>query len=272
MSSHYDPSCSMFPRRVLHILGTADEKGAGVANIVCTLAKCLNPDRYLITALFLQPSGPLFRKLEDCGIRTSGTDFTGRNLRSALRLWRALSRENVSIIHQHVGGNGVRYLARRATGAKLVVHLHGLVSEFGASPQPRIKFVFGADSAIASSRAAAKYIVAEKLAVVYAGVPIDTAEHPMRADDTVVIGTACRLVPVKRISVLIDAIAMLRPQFPRLSLEIAGDGTERGRLQDRALSLGLGSAVRFLGWVPALASVLQTWDIFVLPSFSESFP
>ncbi len=96
----------------------------------------------------------------------------------------------------------------------------------------------------------------------------------------VVIGTAARISPEKGLRYLVEAFAQLRGRTEaRLSLVIAGDttpepgGPDRARLERLASELGVSDSVRFLGWVEPerLPEVLQSFDIFALPSVYEGF-
>jgi glycosyltransferase involved in cell wall biosynthesis len=61
---------------------------------------------------------------------------------------------------------------------------------------------------------------------------------------------AARLVVQKRVDLAIEAIGHLREKRAGAILEIAGDGPERGRLEERVIAAGLDSVVRFLGMLP----------------------
>ena len=65
------------------------------------------------------------------------------------------------------------------------------------------------------------------------------------------------LTPRQGVGTLLDAIARLRSRDPSVTLDVIGGGDELHRLQERASSLGLGDAVRFLGFVPDLRDVEQ---------------
>ena len=56
---------------VLHILGTAQPEGTGMARIVGTLARGLDPERFRFHAWFLAGEGPLVGMLEQAGVRAS---------------------------------------------------------------------------------------------------------------------------------------------------------------------------------------------------------
>ena len=88
-----------------------------------------------------------------------------------------------------------------------------------------------------------------------------------------VIGMAGRLVRHKGAHVLLEAAARLSHEFPRLLMLVAGSGPEKDVLEQQALSLGLGSAVRFLGFVRNMGLFFDALDCFVLPSLgAEGVP
>jgi phosphatidylinositol alpha-1,6-mannosyltransferase len=69
------------------------------------------------------------------------------------------------------------------------------------------------------------------------------------ADGRLVVSVS-RLVPRKGMDVLIDAIGLLRPSKPDLSLAIGGEGRDRRRLEGLIDRSGLRGAVHLLGRVP----------------------
>jgi glycosyltransferase involved in cell wall biosynthesis len=82
-----------------------------------------------------------------------------------------------------------------------------------------------------------------------------------------------RLAAVKGLPILLEAVAMLRPEFD-LELILAGDGAERAMLSARSRALGIEDRVRFRGYQsPAqVQGLLREADVFVLPSFAEGVP
>lgn len=84
-----------------------------------------------------------------------------------------------------------------------------------------------------------------------------------------------RLHSVKGLPVLLEALALLRDQGHACTLTVAGDGDAdyRARLTAQVQGLGLETRVRFLGFVGGedKARAFAEADIFVLPSFQESF-
>lgn len=64
-----------------------------------------------------------------------------------------------------------------------------------------------------------------------------------------------RLVPAKGADVVLDALPQINDP---VHLHIAGDGPQRGVLEDRAVELGVADRVTFHGWVPND----QIWDLY----------
>ena len=89
-----------------------------------------------------------------------------------------------------------------------------------------------------------------------------------------VIGTTARLSPEKGLPYLIDAFARLRSRYgDRVRLRIAGEGPDRGALEQQIARLDLGSAVELSGWLEHddIPAFLHGLDIFALPSTWEGF-
>ena len=76
----------------------------------------------------------------------------------------------------------------------------------------------------------------------------------------------------KGVETLIEAFARLAERRPDATLVIAGDGPEGPALEALAARLGVAGSVEFLGEVDDVFRVLGASDLFVQPSWSESFP
>lgn len=110
-----------------------------------------------------------------------------------------------------------------------------------------------------------------RTSVVYNGVDSQLfSPAPESAETGLTVLSAGNLVAVERHDVLIRAIAALVEEFPPLSVEIIGDGTERSRLQKLVATLGLQGVVRFLGRQSRLqiADSMKRCTLFVLPGRS----
>jgi len=83
-----------------------------------------------------------------------------------------------------------------------------------------------------------------------------------------VLLTVRNLVPRMGLAELIQAVARLRGDIPRLRLLIGGSGVLRSELETQVKALGLDDYVRFLGFVPEtlLPDYYRAADLFVLPT------
>jgi glycosyltransferase involved in cell wall biosynthesis len=58
---------------------------------------------------------------------------------------------------------------------------------------------------------------------------------------------------------------------PQAQCVIAGEGSERARLDAEISRLNMGSKVKLVGFVPDTLSLINASDLFVLPSLAEPF-
>ena len=264
------------PERVLHILGTAQFEGTGVARIVSALARGLDPTRYKLHACFLNGGGPLSSALQADGVQVHVVNWARgvRDLSGAWRFWRKLRGEEFAIIHQHWGGRAPRRLARWLSHAKVISHLHGHIIE-STSLEPFALRPHGSDLVITTSHAVADCVVGARARVVYPGVKVPNNRRGVqitsRTSSKTVLGTAGRLVPLKGIVYLIRALSVLRKNIPGVHLEIAGSGPEQSALEHEISLQRLEDCVCFLGWQTDLRRLMATWDVYVQPSLGEPF-
>jgi len=92
------------------------------------------------------------------------------------------------------------------------------------------------------------------------------------SDDVVVVGFSGKLIPLKRVDDLIDAVAELQREGLGVGLLVVGDGPSRTALEERARSHQLKWTV-FAGFrnQSELAASYVCMDAFVLPSRSETW-
>jgi glycosyltransferase involved in cell wall biosynthesis len=98
----------------------------------------------------------------------------------------------------------------------------------------------------------------------------DTYPHPATTD-LVVVG---RLMPHKRIDMLLDAVALLHAEGTPVTCRIIGDGPDREDLWNQARNLGVEHAVEFLHDIREQKEVyelLKAAKVFVFPSAREGF-
>src|SRR4051812_28117105 len=119
------------PYNVLHTLSSAREGYRSWERIVVPLARHLDRDRYRISAWYLQEGGPLVDELRGAGAEVEVIGWTGsrRDVRGALRFYRALRRQRWDIVHVHAGAGTLRALVHLASRAAVIQHLHARNSD-----------------------------------------------------------------------------------------------------------------------------------------------
>ncbi|WP_284975505.1 glycosyltransferase family 4 protein [Arthrobacter sp. efr-133-TYG-104] len=100
------------------------------------------------------------------------------------------------------------------------------------------------------------------------------------------IAVVSRLVPHKRLDLLLGQFAVAVRTVPKLRLDLVGDGPERSRLQQLAMDLGLDDAVTFHGyqpdavrdellgraWLTASTSASEGWGCSVIEAAAWGVP
>jgi glycosyltransferase involved in cell wall biosynthesis len=201
-------------------------------------------------------------------------------LTHAFRLSRALERHKPDVFV--IGTYKKLYLAtmgaRLAHVPRTIVRV-GLESDTPRSLKYRIALKRWIDGIAVNARrmvdpfASLGGFDASKIRVIWNGVD---ARHrpadPMRIRQELgipahqfLIGTVARLAIQKRIDRLLEVTQLL----PDVICIIAGDGTRRDELAEKAKSLGVEERVRFLGHREDVGDVFAALDVFVVTSESE---
>jgi glycosyltransferase involved in cell wall biosynthesis len=92
------------------------------------------------------------------------------------------------------------------------------------------------------------------------------------APEEVLLVFVGRVVPIKRLDVLLRALAQAGGPGPRVRLALVGDGEERPGLEALASALGIERDVLFLGYRRELRSLFAAADLAVLSSDNEGTP
>lgn len=189
----------------------------------------------------------------------------------------------VSVIHSHGKRAGVHgRLAARLTGIPAVHTFHGIHFERYAPParaasswsapivnvsreQEREGLALRLFAA-GRSRMIRNGVDVARLAAALARGDAPTAlKLPM---DAMVVGAVARFDEVKRLDVLIDAVA----QLPGVTLALIGHGAESARLRALAARHALGPRVRFVDEVDNAAGRPLAFDVYAGPSRTEGLP
>jgi glycosyltransferase involved in cell wall biosynthesis len=96
----------------------------------------------------------------------------------------------------------------------------------------------------------------------------------LRLEDKRVVVTIARLVPLKNLKLMLDAVAIVRDRVPRVHLVIVGDGPEAGALKQYAAARELTGDVTFVGYLPQRDTppAYRAGDVFALSSDFDNSP
>ena len=91
-------------------------------------------------------------------------------------------------------------------------------------------------------------------------------------DEDVLVAYVGRLVPIKRVDLLIQAVKLASANGPRIRLAVIGDGNSRAELESLTDALGVREQVRFLGYRLDVSELLADADMAALSSANEGIP
>lgn len=122
----------------------------------------------------------------------------------------------------------------------------------------------------------------ERGILIYNGIGLDrfvfddtvrgTIRQQLGLNDRFVIGHAGHLAPVKNQDFLLELMPLVLQNRPNAFLLLLGEGPDRGALEEKIRSLGLGDRVRLMGNVRNVHEYLSAMDVFVFPSRYEGMP
>ncbi len=279
--------------KVIHLISGGDTGGAKthVHMLLQNLGKSIDVTMVCFT------DGPFAQEARELGIET--VIFPGNNIfRVRRELTQFIKSGGYDIIHCHgARGNMMGALLRRSTGLPVVstVHSDYRLDYLG---RPLAKYTYGAvntialrllDYRIGVSDATTDLLISrgfdpDRLFTIYNGLDFTPRTPAMSREaylqslnldwpqDSVIVGIAARLNPVKDIATLIRGFAKAHQTQPRLRLLIAGDGEQMEMLQKLSSDLGVSGEVCLAGWVSDTDSYYNALDINTLTSLSETFP
>lgn len=224
-----------------------------------------------------------------------------RDLLALVALIREMRAFRPDIVHTHTAKAGAlgRLAALSVRPRPVIVHTfhgHVLRGYFGPAVTAIYRFIERSlgrrsDRLIGVSRATVDELVdlnvapASKFEVIelgldlstFAAVDRDRDRGDARAtlgvqSDALVCSWVGRLVPIKRVDVLLEAVALARRNRPDLVLIIAGGGELEDDLRQQADRLGITDAVHFLGYRRDLERIAAASDVAVLSSDNEGTP
>ena len=288
--------------KVLHIITRLDPGGSST-NTLQTVAR-LDRARYdadLVVGKTLDPEGVAAAFIRDHNIRAMFIDSLVRevhlwkDLVAFIRLCAVIRRGGYDIVHTHSSKAGI--LGRWAAficGVRKIVHtphghvFYGYFSNF----MTRIFLFAERRTAKITSRLIAltqrgidehralRVGRQEQWTAIPSGIDVSVVrpsaedgdrvrrELGLKDSDLVFIAVG-RLEPVKGQATLIEAMALVIGDFPRIKLLIVGEGSCRASLDLQAKRLGVRDNVVFTGFRKDVSRVLCAADVFVMASVNE---
>ncbi len=269
--------------------------------MVYDVIRGLDSSRFRPVLICLHELGELGEALARQGVTTyenvAGHSWDPRNV---LRLARILKREQADFLyvtdafHNMAAGRIAAFLARTAQSI-LIFHSYDtilrksgkrhLVAMWKLSDfllHPRFTRIIALSESHKQYLQEVKGIPSEKISIIYNG--IDSKRYSSGGDaqaarrkyglpaDCQIVGMIAGLRPWKGHGMLLKSAAIILQHAPDTVFVIAGDGTERERLEKLADELGVASQVRFLGRVHNVPELLAALNVSVLSSEHEAFP
>lgn len=204
-------------------------------------------------------------------------------------LCKILVDNEIDIIHSQNGCSLYSALAGWKAGVKGIVHTdHGRLVPDKRSAVLEDRFsswmmdcVVGVSENLTEYLETGVKINKKKLLTIINGVdtdrfvPLDTEQRNKLRDaiglnrGDKVLGTICRLDPIKNLEFLIRSLPSLSEAIPGCKLLIVGDGPSEESLRSYAKSNGVASKVMFMGRSAEVEKMLPVFDLYVCSSLSE---
>lgn len=282
---------------IAHVITESGPFGGSQRNTLLTL-KGLVRDGYK-TELICGPGGRLIPETEALGVPVHVLPDLVRQVdprkdsRALLELYRLFRARHYSIVHTHATKAG--FLGRLAAwwaGVPGIVHtFHSVPFEMNGNLGSRfyiaLERLIGkvthslvcVGDVLRQQLAVWQVAPAEKLVTIYSGIeftryvaehtPAETKHQVGLEDAWPIVGSIGRLCDQKAQHYLVEAVALLRAQYPRLRLVLVGEGGLRPLLERRIRELDLSTHVLLLGERDDIADLLNIFDVYAMSSLWE---
>lgn len=289
-------SAGRAPLRVCHV--ASGDLWAGAEVQMATLLRALARRGEVQLSAILFNEGRLAEEVRAAGIPVVVVPEAKYNvLRIIARARDVVRRERIDILHAHGYKENfvAAWISRLGDAAHVVRTQHGAPEPYTGWKRAkqiltealdRFTTRYATDRVICVSHRLARgmrhYAAPQQLLTVHNGIEVERvrssfsrAEARRRLnlpESAEVVGTAGRLVPVKRLDIFLQAARWLTNARPETRFVIAGSGPEEARLRELAASLGIADRVLFAGHRDDVHDVLRAMDIFVISSDHEGLP
>ncbi len=278
--------------RILHVvlsLGTG-----GLENGIINIINGSDKDEFHTDVICIREKGELHSRIENSSTKVFFDSALSNGLINSVKhIRKTILNEGYDVIHTHgwatmlAGYLAFKSLTFNKNKPIIINGEHGTLY-FESSQQIIIqRFLFkrmhlnlSVSGALVNEVARRFNVPVEIFKAILNGVNIDKFQpnaeqrNAIRTElnlkeEHILIGSVGRLVEVKNYPSLIKAFALLLKSQSNARLALAGDGPERVALELLIEQQGLNNKVFMMGRREDVPSVMNAYDIFVLPSFRE---
>jgi len=273
--------------RIAHIVYGL--KVGGAEKLIWYIASRPDRSRYESVVVALSTGGALEEIFRASGVPVHFIAKRHRyDVSVLIGLARFLRREQIDVVHTHLfGGDIWGRTAAALSGVPLVVsHMHA-VDLWLTAPQRALERWTSrfAHRLIAVSEEVKQFCVSpmgipeEKISVVWSG--IDCARLPAVVnrgrklrelgipERARLVAVACRLEAEKDLSTWLRAARLISRESPGAEFVIAGEGSQRGELQELSRNLGISEKVHFPGLRTDVDEIFSVSDLIMFSSRYE---
>jgi len=280
--------------QILHVIETLDVGGA--ENILVEIVNNLD-SKYDVTICCVKNSGNMASNVLRKGTRILELNKSeGNDYSIPWKMAKFIRSNDVRLVHSHNWGVFCESaLAARVGGAKTFIHTvhgdfhsngNGYVDIWKRKLRHFVERCFAGWGAtvVAVSEDVKKVIHSktgiplEKISVIRNGIRLKTVDEENKrkiiqdyciTENDFVIITVGRLVPVKNIPCLIEAIGLIHLDINNIKVLIVGDGPERSNIGNMIKSYKLDNRIYLVGEKIDIPEYLSVADLYVLPSKHE---
>ncbi len=289
--------------KVLILIDNLDCGGA--QELIYYYAKYINSKKFSFIICNLGLEGTYSQRLRSLGLKVYDLNSSQYNITVAFKVYRLVSKENISIIHSQFGKS---HLIAPILGAllkkKVILHNHSGICDEHLLPYLKLKVFVKVyrtlllwlfrwvDLAIGITEENKNEFIhfqpklSSLFVTLHNGIAIETFQDTIKHKDTIkqqmrdelnipedafVIGIVARLSYEKGHRYLLEAIKELKYNYPDVMLLVIGNGQEEKKLKLFSKQFHLDGSVRFLGERSDVPRLLTLLDLFVLSSVKEPF-
>jgi sugar transferase (PEP-CTERM/EpsH1 system associated) len=266
--------------KVMHLIHSLGAGGA--ENGIINLANNMDRNRFAVSICSFVKNGTREKHLKKDVPLFTVNKKQGNDLSLPLRLARLFKTQRPDIVHTHAWGTMFEgFLGAKLARVPVLVHgEHGTIERRKKNRYFQ-RIIWGYFNAVLSISQSHKKQLAktigfpeQKITVLQNGVDADLfcpmpGTRIFGMKDKFIIGTIGRLVPIKNQALLLNAFAEAKKNHDNLFLVIVGEGHLENSLKEQARDLEIADDVLFTGRRFDIPQVLNSLDLFVLPSLNE---